>query len=494
MKLKHLLAPAAFAALASLIAFAADEKPRGGGEGKRGGQRPQDAPTDDVRFLFRTDVPAHPLDVVLGRPTKDSVTVSVLAYEEREGVIAFGEKSGELAEKTSVFPLKKDEPVEVPLKGLRANSQVFYQLSTRAPGGEWKLQPERSFRTQRVPGSAFTFTVQADPHLDFGVDTAVYEKSLANALAAKTDFHIDLGDTFMVDKRPTYTLAAPQYVAQRYYFGLVGHSAPVFLVLGNHDGESMGGGRKEGGDGMAVWSNGMRKKYFPNPSPDGFYTGNATPHTKAGLLENYYAWEWGDALFIALDQFWYSQRIRKDGGDNWGRTLGREQYEWLRKTLETSKAKYTFVFTHHLVGGATPEGRGGVEASHFFEWGGKELDGTSTFTEKRPGWAAPIHDLLAKRGSCVVFHGHDHIFVRGERDGVVYQLVPQPGHSRNDNTRNADEYGYKSGVKFGASGIMRVSVSPEKAVVDYVRAYPAAAESAERKSGSVTYSYEVRPK
>ena len=140
----------------------------------------------------------------------------------------------------------------------------------------------------------------------------------------------------------------------------------------------------------------------------------------------------------------------------------------------------------------TPEGRGGVEASHFFEWGGKELDGRDTFAEKRPGWAAPIHDLLAKRGGCVVFHGHDHIFVRAERDGVVYQLVPQPGHSRSDNTRNADEYGYKSGVKFGASGIMRVNVSPEKAVVDYVRAYPDSAENAERKTGAVTYSYEVR--
>jgi len=209
MKQTRLLAPVALAALASLIAFAADEKPRGGGEGKRGGPRPQESPVDDVRFIFRTDVPAHPLDVVLGRPTKDSVTVSALAYEEREGVIAFGEKSGALAGKTSVFPLKKDEPAEVTLKGLKADSRVFYQLSTRTPGETWKAEPERSFRTQRAPGSAFTFTVQADPHLDYGVDTAVYEKSLANALAAKTDFHIDLGDTFMVDKRPTYTHAAP---------------------------------------------------------------------------------------------------------------------------------------------------------------------------------------------------------------------------------------------------------------------------------------------
>jgi hypothetical protein len=245
---------------------------------------------------------------------------------------------------------------------------------------------------------------------------------------------------------------------------------------------------------MPVWSNAMRKKYFPNPSPNSFYTGNATQHPQAGLLEDYYAWEWGDGLFIALDQFWFSQRVDRNSGENWGRTLGREQYEWLRRTLETSQAKFTFVFTHHLVGGSTPEGRGGVEASHFFEWGGAELDGTKTFAEKRPGWAAPIHDLLAKRGGCVVFHGHDHFYVHAERDGVTYQLVPQPGHERVDNTRTAAEYGYQTGVKAGASGILRVSVSPEKAVVDYVRAYPANAESAERKTGSVTHTYEVHPR
>lgn len=494
MKTTHSITALAIIAFASFVAWSADEKPRGPGGGKGGGKRPQDGGIDDPRFLFKTDVPAHPLDVVLGRPTKNSVTLSVLAYADREGVIAYGPQAGAPAGRTSVFPLKAGEPVEIAITGLAANTHYFYTLSTREPGGAWKSEAEHTFRTQRPPGSTFSFTVQSDPHLDYGIDLPTYEKSLANALAAKTDFHIDLGDTFMVDKRPNYTLAAPQYVAQRYYFGLVGHSAPIFLVLGNHDGESLRKGLRGDGETMAAWSNGMRKRYFPNPVPDGFYTGNATPHPQAGLLENYYAWEWGDALFIALDQFWYSERGGKGEGDNWGRTLGKEQYEWLRRTLETSKAKFTFVFTHHLVGGATPEGRGGVEASHFFEWGGAELDGRDTFAEKRPGWAAPIHELLAKHGGAVVFHGHDHLYVRCERDGVIYQLVPQPGHSRYDNIRSAEEYGYKSGVIVGASGILRVEVSAEKAVVDYVRAYPVEAENAERKTGSISHSYRVRPR
>ncbi len=344
--------------------------------------------------------------------------------------------------------------------------------------------------TARPPGSPFTFTVQADPHLDYGTEPEVYKKSLANVLAAKTDFHIDLGDTFMTDKYTDYNLAAPQYLAQRYYFGIVGHSAPVFLVLGNHDGEQASKG-ESGADSMAVWSNTMRKKYFPNPFPNDFYSGNQTLDKSAGLLEDYYAWSWGDALFVVLDPFWYSPRQRRGGGDNWSRTLGSEQYEWLKRTLETSRAKFKFVFIHHLVGGETSEGRGGSEASHFFEWGGKDLDGKDSFAQKRPGWALPIHNLLVKHGVSIVFHGHDHLYVQQERDGIIYQEVPQPGHVRSDNIRSAEEYGYKTGVIQGSSGIMRVTVSPEKSTVEYVRAYPANVEGSNHKTGAATHSYTV---
>ncbi len=173
----------------------------------------------------------------------------------------------------------------------------------------------------------------------------------------------------------------------------MGHSVPVFLVLGNHDGEQPG---KGGGDAMALWSNAQRKKYFPNPKPNAFYSGSATPHPKAGLLQNYYAFEWGDALFVALDPYWYGQEPNR-GGDNWGRSLGREQYEWLRLVLERSRARFTFVFIHHLVGGETREGRGGAEAAAFFEWGGRDINDRDSFAQKRPGWAAPIHSLLVRR-------------------------------------------------------------------------------------------------
>ena len=40
-----------------------------------------------------------------------------------------------------------------------------------------------------------------------------------------------------------------------------------------------------------VRSNQMQKRYFPNPVPDNFHTGNPTKHPEAGLMQDYYAWE-----------------------------------------------------------------------------------------------------------------------------------------------------------------------------------------------------------
>lgn len=110
---------------ASLIAFSADEKPRGPGGGKDGqkkGPPGRAVPIEELASLFRTDVPEHPLDVVLGRPTKDSISASVLAYADREGMIQYGPKAGEPDAKTTMFALKVGEPAEVGIAGLQLTS------------------------------------------------------------------------------------------------------------------------------------------------------------------------------------------------------------------------------------------------------------------------------------------------------------------------------------------------------------------------------------
>lgn len=444
--------------------------------------------------IFAGPAPAHPFDVILTRPTDSSITASVVAYKDIEGYIAYGTEKGKPAHKTPTMPLKALDPAEFVLKELRADTRYYYRLFLRETGtGDFAADAERTFHTQRAAGKPFVFTLQSDSHLDQSTRPAVYERTLANALADKTDFHIDLGDTFMTDKYEKYRDSLPQYLAQRYYFGLVGHSAPVFLVLGNHDGERLD--RYNGTpDCMPVWSCLTRKKYFPNPWPDGFYTGNKSEVKHVGRVENYYAWQWGDALFVALDPFWTTNKAGKNKGDgNWSRTLGEEQFQWLERTLAASKARYKFVLIHHLVGGLDDQGRGGSEAATLYEWGGKNKEGKDEFKTKRPGWSMPIHALLVKHQVSAVFHGHDHFFARQELDGVIYQLVPQPGHPGFDRLRDAEKYGYFRGNFLPPSGHLRVTVQADKAVVDYVRSYLPKDETATRKNGEVGFSYNLRP-
>jgi predicted phosphodiesterase len=309
-------------------------------------------------------------------------------------------------------------------------------------------------------------------------------------VADKPDFLIDLGDTFMTDKyRGAYELAEKHYLAQRHYLGIPGSQAAVFLVLGNHDGERSGRRAEEG-----IWSNHTRKKYFPNPVPDTFYTGNQTPHPKAGLLQNYAAWHWGDALFVTLDPFWFSEGDGRQDSNLWNRSLGRAQYDWLRHTLESSNARYKLVFIHHLVGGSSPESRGGAEASAFSEWGGKNIDGSEGFATERKGWQAPIHALLVRNKVQIVFHGHDHLFAHQERDGIVYQCLPQPGN-RGDGSppRNAAEYSYTSGTLLGSPGYMRVRIAPEALTAELIRSYEPAAQNQKNINHAVAFSYSLKP-
>jgi hypothetical protein len=427
------------------------------------------------------NVPEHPFDLVLGRPERNSITASVLVYRDTDGYIAYGTEHGNCAERTAVRRFPKGEPAEIVIGSLKPNTQYFYQFRA----GDL-VSLENTFHTQRPPGSRFAFTITADSHLDDRVSAQLYQRTLANALADTPDFNIDLGDTFMTEKHDSRTAALRQYLAQRYYFGQLCRSAPLFLVLGNHDGESPRG-RGDETDSLAVWSNLTRKHYFANPVPDGFYSGNGRKHPEAGLLQDYYAWTWGDALFVALDPFWYT-RHERGRRDNWKRTLGQEQYEWLRQTLESSTAKLKFVFIHHLVGGATPEGRGGAEAATFYEWGGHNADGTDGFKENRAGCSAPIHELLMRNHVTAVFHGHDHLYAKQDLDGIVYQEVPQPGDPR-PNIRNAAEYGYKSGAILSSSGHLRVRVSGTRATVEYIRAYLPNDERADRHNGDVAHSY-----
>jgi hypothetical protein len=429
------------------------------------------------------NVPEHLYNIILGRPTDRGVTIRVLFHKDASAYVVYGIESENLTSRTPPRKFEAKGIHDFVLEPLQPNSRYHYKLVFRADAGDEQSSEEYTFHTQRTSGSSFTFTVTADSHLDENTSGEVYLRTLANAALDSPDFHLELGDTFMTGKYAKPELAEPQYLAQRYYLGSLCHSAPLFFALGNHDGEA-------GNRGSSVWATQTRTRLFPNPEPNRFYTGNDQSEQGIGLPQNYYQWKWGDAQFIVLDPFRNTtQRARN--GSNWPWTLGEKQYRWLKSSLENGDAKFRFVFIHHLVGGSPMNNRGGVEVAELWEWGGKNVAGEVEFAKNRPGWEMPIHDLLVKHGVTIVFHGHDHLFVKQDLDGIVYQEVPQPGHSRSGNINSAKEYGYLSGEIQSSSGYIRVRVEPDEIRADYVRTYLPEAESQHKRNGDVSFSYKV---
>ena len=228
--------------------------------------------------------------------------------------------------------------------------------------------------------------------------------------------------------------------------------------------------------------------YFPNPYPNDFYTGNTDVEPYGvGNPENYYAWNWGDALFVVLDVY-RDECDTSAKPQKWAWSLGLPQYTWLKNTLESSSAPYKFVFAHHVRG----QGRGGVTNAPFFEWGGYEQNGTSyTFPTKRPGWAKPIHQLFVDNGVNIFFQGHDHVFAHEVLDGITYQALPMAADSTYEIGMLANADAYVSDTLDG-TGHLRVTVAPSCVQVDYVRAYlPADTVSGEHHNGEVAFSYTI---
>lgn len=416
---------------------------------------------------------------ISGRPTNNSVSMNIVPAFRMEIYYEYGTKPEEYLFQTSPQVAEAGVPLETLISGLQPNTRYYYRLHYNSEVGSL-----RTFMTQRALGSTFTFAIQGDSHPERQgkqFDATLYTRTLLAAAADSPDFYIAMGDDFSVDtlKRVDAETVAAQYLRQRAWLGLVG--APVFLVNGNHEQASMA--NLDGtADNVSVWAQNAHNAYYPQPGPDGFYSGDEQTAEYIGMLRDYYAWTWGDALFVVIDPYWHSpqavdnafgaEREGKGKRDLWNNSLGDTQYQWFRQTLENSTAKYKFVFTHHVLG----TGRGGIELADSYEWGD-----AANLAAHRPGWDKTIQQIMADTHVTIFFQGHDHIFVKQELDGVIYQTLPEPADP-NYSLFNADAY--PSGDKLPNSGYVRVTVSPNGVTVEYVRSYL-------DKPEEVAYSYTI---
>jgi hypothetical protein len=172
----------------------------------------------------------------------------------------------------------------------------------------------------------------------------------------------------------------------------------------------------------------------------------------------------------------------------WDWTLGQTQYNWLKSTLETSNAKFKFVFAHHTRG----QGRGGVSTASGFEWGGMD-NGQYKFPQYRPGWAMPIHQLMKANGVNIYFQGHDHLYAKEVLDSIVYQEVPMAADSTYEIGYLANASAYTD-VTLRGTGHIRVTVNPNDVKVDFVKAYlPQDTIGGQNVNGSLGHTYTIQP-
>ena len=434
---------------------------------------------------------------VMGSPTAEGVTFNVHSIDQA-GLVAidYGLTSLQYTQQFQPAVLEIDKPLELRLQNLKPGTRYFYRLLFQSSiNKQWTATPEYEFQTAKQAGQSFMFAIQGDSHperLKTQFDADLYKRTLLRAAADKPDFYILSGDDFSVDTLNPDTINAAQvrerYTLQRPYLNLIGRTSPLFLVNGNH--EQAARYLLDGTpNNVAVWAQNSRNSLYSQPAPDSFYSGNTELIPYIGLLRNYFSWTWGDALFVVIDPYWESP-IAVDnqfGGTTkrqsmWDVTHGDAQYAWLKRTLEQSKAKYKFVFAHHVMG----TGRGGIELAKLWEWGGESQNGQFEFVTQRPSWTTPIHQLMVANKVSIFFQGHDHIWVRQKLDGVTYQTLSQPADP-NYSLWNSDAY--LTGDKFPNTGYTRVSVSPSQVKVEYVRTYLQKDEGPGKVHGEVAFTY-----
>jgi hypothetical protein len=319
--------------------------------------------------------------------------------------------------------------------------------------------------TQKTQGASFTFDLLSDSHIEpcsavpAGHDLcedpedgiARDEQTLlgvaTDIIQDRPDFMVHLGD--MLDYHrfgfnqppPDAGWARLAYLNYRRSLGDASGNAAHFATIGNWEGESGCSGAE-----AVARSTGQRMLYVPGPLPAHYAEGGSP-------TEDYYAFTWGDALFVVLNVMTYTPTCHLLGDpvgapDDW--TLGTTQLAWLDSTLAKATTKWRFLFIHHTVGG-----NAGDDANSAYGRGG----GRAAYV----GEQATIHQMMLKYGVQVFFYGHDHVFTDMVVDGIHYT---SPGSAGAPWKFDSSLTGYTQ--YWPDSGHGRVTVSPTDVRVDFV--------------------------
>lgn len=304
---------------------------------------------------------------------------------------------------------------ELNLTGLAASTRYYYRVLLRYEGDPWPApRATHSFRTRRAPGQTFRFAVWADPHRTLTkrgeldpVQWGAWDSTVARMKTENVDFVFDIGDTWYMCNghgKPHFKFMPELYAMTMRptrngvggYRGVsdVCADCGYYLARGNHEGVS---DYDKPGNGRLLRD--LLRLYVPNP------TGNTYPQGGSrdeDYNQGYFAFEWGDALFIALDCVKYKE-LR---GDEARFHIGQAQLDWLANVLQGSTRRWKFIFFHHLFGGGNDYGRGGAVFASAHEH-------------------AQVQALAEQHGA-VIFKGHDHLLASEWANTALYYTCGSP--------------------------------------------------------------------
>jgi len=413
-----------------------------------------------TRGATADSLPPSPLFLppFLARPTERSILISALNGDQPgEGVVEVRRESGTNWE-------RRQPSLQVSAYGFfnwdvqelsPATRYEYRVLIKRASDDLFSSAAEGSFITQRKAPSSYAAVLITDPHTGSFPTTSqpalTLDKVIKNASREDAEFVLALGDNVAWAGSREYPQTRSQgavsaYALYRKQIGPLSRKCPHFGIIGNWAGES----GKFPERSIRLVSE-VRQAFLPNPNHRTYPQGGSE-------REDYYAFSWGDVLYVMLNVQTYSKPSQPEKLtspmadvtriDDW--TIGAPQMAWLEKTLRTATERFRFVCMHHPAGGNAGDasntlyGRGGSRA-----W--------NTGEQRR------IHELMKKHKVQIFFYGHDHVFVDNVVDGIHYAL---PGSCGAPWKFTKAETGYER--FWPDSGHARLRVTPEKATVTFV--------------------------
>ena len=412
------------------------------------------------------------LPPLLTRPTGTSIRISAV-NNDKTGEAAVELRKEGLQDWTRPQPAVKapvHEFLDWNLKDLSPATRYEYRvLLKQAFDDSFRQVAIGGFRTQRKGSASYTAVLMTDPHTGSfppgSGPVLTLDRVVQNATRAKAEFVLDLGDNAAWGGSREYPQqnssgALSAYARYRRQIGPLSMNCPHFAILGNWSGES---GKFPEKNIQIVAA--VRRAILPGPNHQTYPQGGSEG-------EDYYAFTWGDALYIMLNIQTYSipsdpsrfPSVMSDVNriEEW--TLGEKQMGWFETTLKNATERFRFVCMHHPAGGNagdalnTGYGRGGARAAN-------------------TGEQARIQSLMKKHKVQIFFYGHDHVFVDDVVDGIHYTL---PGSCGAPWKFTKAETGYER--FWPDSGHAQLDVTPGKATVAFINL-----------EGKILHSFSVLP-